>query len=949
MAPAKPPSWAVGIDIGTANTRVGVYRNNKFEIIPDEEGSRAMPTCVSFNDRQRLIGAAAKRQRTQNPANTVFGVMCLVGRSFGDAEVRVLMKRLPFTILDVGNQIVIRVSYLGEEKRFTPEQIIAMVLSRAKQNAEAYLGTPVSNVSLGVPAYFKSHQREAVCGAAQIAGLRVLHVLLQPTGASYSIASQSLLGYGERNCIFLDQGAGVFNVAVMTLEEGILEVKAIASDLELGGEDFVSRMVNHSIAHIKRIWKVDIQTNARSVQRLWKECERAMWQLSSSKSVDIHIDGLFEGRDYSAAITRDRFEELCQDLFRSTLQPIDRVLGDARIDKSQIHEILVLGGCSRIPRLRKYWSDYFNGKELNLSLNADEAQVHGAAVEAAIYTGDETSPPLLEILMLPVIPISISVELYGGMSHKLIPRNTTIPTKKSEIFMLGKMEDQRGRYLPPYLGPACRALCIFEGERVRTKDNRLLGKVPIDSILSHSDHLTCKLEVTIDITAHFHITVIVIDKENGSRTSMMITRALSVNSELMERLREAETEFVEVDEAESKRLHERGNLDAKLSVISELISTNPHATDMDPLSKSVEAIRSWTDENEFALVSEYRSRMHELDWIQAKFQRYQKGFIERLALWRQIEEIDELLGTSTTTQKSQDLQRETAAAKLWINTVPLEDYDRFSERRELLRTIIAAYNQDRPETVGHAEEAGNDKSSSTSFKARKEESHTMKPSAPTQSEPIPTATESMASDNGHSELSAVESFDNLFVQGRTAMYSDAKFDRIATYLRNNGHAEWCSNPRLYTVLRLMDRLDVFSSFLQQGLSDIWFPFSSATLPSTLSTEIQFLFLDTQSVVFSKGFQLEKDASRKHAHFSEEPTIFKVIGRLGRGAHGTVDKVMSVISHQEYARKRFRRTKGLRKEDVKTFITELSVLKRVHYKHCVELVRSSVSEDSQQPV
>merc|ERR1712035_27049 len=380
---------AVGIDLGTTYSYVGIFQHGKVEIIANDQGNRTTPSYVAFTDSERLIGDAAKNQVAMNPSNTVFDAKRLIGRKFDDSAVQSDMKHFSFNVINDGGKPKVQVEYKGESKSFYPDEISSMVPTKMKEIAEAYLGKTVNNAVITVPAYFNDSQRQATKDAGTISGLNVLRIINEPTAAAIAYGLDKKVG-SERNVLIFDLGGGTFDVSILTIEDGIFEVKSTAGDTHLGGEDFDNRMVNHFIGEFKRKYKKDISDNKRAVRRLRTACERAKRTLSSSTQASIEIDSLYEGVDFYTSITRARFEELNADLFRGTLDPVEKSLRDAKMDKGQIHDIVLVGGSTRIPKIQKLLQDFFNGKELNKSINPDEAVAYGAAVQAAILSGDKS-------------------------------------------------------------------------------------------------------------------------------------------------------------------------------------------------------------------------------------------------------------------------------------------------------------------------------------------------------------------------------------------------------------------------------------------------------------------------------------------------------------------------------------------------------------------------------
>lgn len=421
----------IGIDLGTTYSCVGIYKNGRVEIIPNELGNRITPSFVAFTDEERLVGEAAKNQAHLNPKRSVYVVKRLIGRSFEEKEVQRDLKWLPYDVINKLGKPYIKAEVKGEVKTMSPEEISAMILVKMKDIAENYLGRDVKHAVITVPAYFNDSQRQATKDAGAISGLDVLRIINEPTAAAiaYGLDQKS----GEKNILVFDLGGGTFDVSLLTIDNGIFEVIATSGDTHLGGEDFDQRLTEHFVKVFKKKTGKDLSSDSRSLQKLKGEVEKAKRDLSSVHQTKIDIENLFEGEDFSETITRARFEELCSDLFKKTIKPIDTVLTDADLKKSDIDEIVLVGGSTRIPKVQQLIKDFFNGKEPNRSINPDEAVAYGAAVQGGIL-GGEAGEETKDILLIDVTPLTLGIETVGGVMTKIIPRGTVIPAKKSQTF-----------------------------------------------------------------------------------------------------------------------------------------------------------------------------------------------------------------------------------------------------------------------------------------------------------------------------------------------------------------------------------------------------------------------------------------------------------------------------------------------------------------------------------
>ena len=591
---------AIGIDLGTTYSCVGIWRNGKVEIIPNSQGERTTPSYVGFNDNERLVGLPAKKGSSRNPTNTIFDAKRLIGRKFSDPLVQQDIKNFPFKVVAGPDDTpLILAEYNGEVKEFRAEEISSVVLGYLKKYAEEYLGHEVTDAVVTVPAYFNDSQRQSTKDAGKIAGLNVLRIINEPTAAAIAYGLDKK-NNKEINVLIFDLGGGTFDVSILTIDDGVFEVKATSGDTHLGGEDFDNILVNYLLTEFSHKYGKNIRKNVKALKRLRTACEKAKRELSSGTNTTIELDSLYDGEDFYTSLSRVKLNSLCNNLFKKCIEPIKKVIEDSGLSKSEIDDIVLVGGSTRIPAIQEMLSEYFGKKTLCKSINPDEAVAYGAAVQAGILTDKESAA---QILLIDCCPLSLGIETAGGVMTNIIDRNTTIPTQKSKIF--STYEDNQ---------PGV-SIQVYEGERKLTRNNNKLGTFELTGIPPAPRGIP-QIEVEFSLNADGILNVSAKDKKTGIENSIQITNRNNISEQDVEKMVEDAKKYEEEDQKIINKLNAKNKLENYIygvrNTMTDELKGKLDPVDIETIDKNVNDCIEWL-RNEDRSLTDYETKYTEVE------------------------------------------------------------------------------------------------------------------------------------------------------------------------------------------------------------------------------------------------------------------------------------------------------------------------------------------------
>ncbi|KAK7707689.1 hypothetical protein SLS63_013717 [Diaporthe eres] len=938
--------FAIGIDLGTANIRAAVYRGGWMEFIPDEDGKRMMPSFIAFGKKSRLFGGAARGQAEYNAENTIYGIKPYLGKLKSPTRLENMrVERLPYRMEHSDDQeFRVEVKYLGRPQRFRLVELLAMLLAKVKRNAEAYLLERVHEAVISVPSYFNAEQRDNVQMAARLACLEVLcictsieSIALHMYAALESNDPGANVRAGERTVVILDLGASSFNAGLVVVKDCSIRILAYASAPWLGGDEYASRIRQLIVKQLHSFYSGSgFHLDARLKYLVRAASEHAMKELTFNDRTVIKIKSAWNDDDFDWMVTLHEFTSVCSQLYRESCEQIKSLFAENMRDKSDVSEVIIVGGCSRIPGVQNAWSDFFGGMTLSEEFDTDLSEASGVAVNAAIRTGIAEIGTLSNLSIYGTLPASIGIgtfvprtnlgiKVLGIMKPLMKPHTTSsmdkrvmTPIAKRHRPIPGKWE--RTFFVRELHSPLIEPLLyIYEGEQVSTKENILIGEVDLESLVSHSDPDT-KLRVVVEIERFFHDIRFTAKNLETGLTAQFQRKAIITEQEvdlILSKLERLQRD----DDEEADRVAER---DAVVLELANIMGFDLDSCEMQSLRCILRLLKPFCTllgQDESLDLETYGNVLKCIQDLVDGWETVTKRCALIDQLLAQLEEVRTELFEASETRKVVALQASVNSGEDWLRQYRNSKPWKYQSKRGRLSICNA--------------------SDSNMVPSRDERVRT-------NTAPNITSQGSTPSLGSSSRGQGVERLfpDSGWNTGHR--YSDAEVEEIAGYLRSKGREAWSRIPRIYAILRLIgyDSEELIDSFLQMDRTDIWFPFSDSTLPVAVSRVCRSKFLQTQDVVLSKSFRLEKGigsdkqtSGKKHAHFGQgEPLPFRVVANLGGGAHGVVEKVVSTVSHREYARKLFRKP-DIGKTETRTFVNELKILKRINHEHCVELIGS----------